>query len=100
MDTPPLKFNLKLAEEAKLYAEELLATGKWEYSDSINGENLYLSHSEEQNDIPFTTTKSTDHWYSQLYDPGYCSPSNCSLATNAFTQIVWANTKKIGCGFA
>ena len=47
----------------------------------------------------FTGDKIADMWYESESQYNYNSPKYSS-STGDFTQIVWKNTKKIGCGYA
>lgn len=40
----------------------------------------------------------TDMWYNELYKPGYTYGDDYSSGIGHFTQVVWANSERIGCG--
>ena len=45
----------------------------------------------------------TDLWYAEVNDPGYdfeMPGFHQNPGTGHFTQIVWKDTKKVGCGVA
>lgn len=63
------------------------------YNGQYIGMNLFWNYGS------FTGTSIADYWYSEIdkYDfnnPGY------NADAGAFTQLVWKNTQKIGCGYS
>ena len=93
-----LKTNSQLEEIAQKYSEVLAKRGSLIHSGSkFNGENmgenLYMSWGKTS----VSGSHVTDQWYNEieLYDykkPGF------SEETGHFTQLIWKNTKEIGCG--
>jgi pathogenesis-related protein 1 len=91
---PPLTWDPALAEVAQLYAEECV----FEHSGAPNlGENLYAN----------TGTSTPDAvvggWVSEVadydYDSNSCAPDS-QFGCGHYTQVVWADTLRVGCGVA
>jgi len=75
----------------KKYGKFSYSTGK--YNGNFVGQNIFYF------DESFTGDKFVDKWYESEKKYNYQNP-NYSSKTGDFTQIVWKNTKKIGCGYA
>ncbi|CAG0925226.1 unnamed protein product, partial [Notodromas monacha] len=65
-----------------------------------NGQNLYISGSFSSSSAA-SWTAAVDAWYSEVAD---WNPSNVNSyvfnsATGHYTQVVWATTTKVGCGY-
>lgn len=94
---PPLSWSSELAAVAQRWAHELRDAGcAFEHSpDSDFGENLaYASPAGTH-----SATSVTRNWYREveLYDFG---AGKFSFETGHFTQVVWARTRQLGCGYA
>ncbi len=95
-----LKTNSQLEGIAQEYSKKLAKKGTLTHSGSkFNGENmgenLYMSWGMSS----VSGKHVTDEWYNEikLYDykkPGF------SEETGHFTQVIWKNTKEMGCGAA
>lgn len=84
---------------AQDYSEYLAANGKFEHSgNKFNGnslgENLYKSYG-----MAVSGTNAVDLWYNEveIYD---FNNQGFSSGTGHFTQLVWKNSKNLGCGIA
>ncbi|ODV83196.1 hypothetical protein CANARDRAFT_203592, partial [[Candida] arabinofermentans NRRL YB-2248] len=82
-----LSWDSTLASYAQAYADKYDCSGTLTHSGGKYGENLALG---------YTTTGSVDAWYSEGDDYSY--GSGCSVYDH-FTQVVWASTTKVGCGY-
>lgn len=90
-DAPALTWNYTLSAAALAYAE----TCVFEPSDAGNygeGETLAAGTSTEP-------TFYIDLWYDEGSNYDYSNPG-FSDSTGHFTQLVWANTSSVGCGFS
>lgn len=102
----PLLWDADLASAAQAWAETLESNDDGlVHSDTLYvGENLaFYSNSDEavQTETLEGTSWATDQWYAEVTDPGYNyeSPGLASNpGTGHFTQVVWANTSRVGCG--
>ncbi|KAH9515650.1 Peptidase inhibitor 16 [Bulinus truncatus] len=93
-------WNTVIAQNAQNYAE------RCNYSHSLEHDRTNLANYSLVGENMFTTTGSLDekgfvnYWYSEKQDYNYnthtCNPSK---ACGHYTQVVWANTKQIGCGY-
>ena len=101
----PLAWNDSLAADARAYAEEMARTARFEHSpqprgDPPQGENLWTGTSRA-----YTYREMVGHWIAEgrVYRP---LPVPQSSATGDFgdvghyTQIVWRNTREMGCAEA
>lgn len=91
----PLVWSPPLAETAQRWADTLLRTGDFApRGDGRYGENLY--------EITGATTNPSDvvnAWASESRD--YDAKANtCARRCGHYTQVVWRDTKTVGCGVA
>lgn len=87
---PPLAWSGPIAAVAQAYAENCV----WEHSMGEYGENLYASAGQET-----TPQDVVDSWVSEVADYDYGS-NGCSGVCGHYTQVVWADSAKLGCGVA
>ena len=66
------------------------------------GENLaWRWTSNSSDDLYWTTARAVDAWYDEVYDPGYnFNNPGTSSGTGHFTQVVWKDSCRVGCGIA
>ena len=92
--TPALTWDASLQASAQKWADHMLATGARNHDPSIKGkigENLYWSNSEAWGrpaDALYPAS-AAQSWYAEK---GYLGKH--------YTQMVWRNTTKVGCGVA
>ncbi len=105
---PPLTWSVELAAIAQAYSERLASTGcGLNHSSTMYGENLYW-----QRGLSPTPADVVQGWYDEVmcYTPGpfmrgdQCDMA-CTDAMNAsgcghYTQVIWRNTQRVGCGVA
>lgn len=105
---PPLTWSVELAAVAQAYSEQLASTGcGLSHSTTDYGENLYW-----QRGLTVTASDVVESWYEEVmcYQPGpfmrgdMCDMA-CTDAMNAsgcghYTQVIWRNTERVGCGVA
>ncbi|EPB86301.1 hypothetical protein HMPREF1544_06943 [Mucor circinelloides 1006PhL] len=86
-DAPPLAWNQELADFAYNWASKCTIT----HSEARYGENIAGRTKDWE--------QSVKAWYSEVSNYNYSNPG---FAPNSghFTQVVWKNTKMIGCGSA
>jgi uncharacterized protein YkwD len=102
---PPLAWNDSLAADARLYAEEMARSGRFEHSpqprgNPPQGENLWTGTRRA-----YSYREMVGHWVAKGRDYRPL-PVPQSSTTGAFgdvghyTQIVWRNTREVGCAEA
>lgn len=103
VDVPPLTWSDDLASHAQEWADYLASIGGHKLRHSKNtgeGENLWLGTSGS-----FTNTQMVEQWGEEKqYFVGGTFPEVSSTGNSKdvghYTQIVWRNTKKVGCAIA
>ena len=92
---PPLAWSDRLAARAQEWAQNLLATGKFMHNPKTpHGENLYEITGAQA--LPDEVVRA---WASEARDYDYRS-NRCKGTCGHYTQIVWRDTKEVGCGAA
>ncbi len=97
---PPLKWSGSLAISAQNWAKQLAATNQLQHSSTNSGENLWAGTKGR-----FSQTQMVDSWGSekQYFIPNRPFPNTCKggwQKCGHYTQIIWKNTKEVGCGMA
>jgi pathogenesis-related protein 1 len=87
---PALVWDAEIAAVAQAYAERCV----FEHSGNEYGENLYASAGQAS-----TPQQVVDSWASEVAQYDYGS-NGCSGVCGHYTQIVWADTRRLGCGVA
>jgi uncharacterized protein YkwD len=85
---PPLTWSSEIAATAQAWADGC----KFEHSSGKYGENLYASGG--ANTTPEDVVGS---WVGEAKDYDYAANS-CSGVCGHYTQVVWRNSTKLGCG--
>ncbi|MBN2825562.1 MAG: hypothetical protein JXQ76_09575 [Campylobacterales bacterium] len=82
-----------LAFGAQAYADYLASTGRFEHDSSGYGENLFAAS--------YNTgyLDAINSWYSEKSSYNYANNS-CNGVCGHYTQMVWKNSTKLGCGKA
>jgi uncharacterized protein YkwD len=92
---PPLMWSDRLAERAQDWANTLLARKQFSHRpNSPYGENLF-----EITGAPATSAQVVTAWANEVRDYDYQS-NTCRGVCGHYTQIVWRNTKEVGCAVA
>jgi uncharacterized protein YkwD len=98
---PPLAWNPALATAAAAYAAELAEAGAFEHSDDDDdqGENLWMGTRQA-----YAFDEMVAHWVSEKANfrrgaPGMSATGDLSDVGH-YTQIVWKDTREVGCGVA
>lgn len=86
---PPLLWSAEVAGVAQAHADKCV----FEHSGGAYGENLYASTGDSK---PADVVNS---WVSEVADYDYAS-NGCSGVCGHYTQVVWANSQRLGCGVA
>jgi len=103
VDVPPLTWSDDLASRAQEWADRLASIGghKLRHSENTDeGENLWVGTSGS-----FTNTQMVNKWgkekqyFVEGIFPDVSSTGN-SKDVGHYTQIVWRNTKEVGCAIA
>lgn len=88
VDTGNLTWNNTLAEYAEAYVAAYdCASGELHHSGGDYGENIAIGHS---------VLGAVDGWYNEIKDYDYSHP-NFTEAAGHFTQVVWKDSKQVGC---
>jgi len=86
---PPLSWSASLAKAAQAWADRCV----FEHSNTNYGENLAQGTGE------YSGADAVNDWYNEISAYDFNNPGD-SEATGHFTQVVWKETKKVGCGVA
>jgi uncharacterized protein YkwD len=95
---PPLNWSDTLASQAQEWAKHLSDTGKFEHSNSGQGENLWKGTSNS-----FSFTNMVENWGNEKknFIVGGVSPDFSTTGqfkdVGHYTQLVWRNTTQVGC---
>jgi uncharacterized protein YkwD len=93
--TPPLAWSDDLAARAQAWATKLIDTGMYApRRDGVVGENLFEISGGSAN--PFQVVSA---WASEAVNYNRVTNS-CTARCGHYTQVVWRNTKLVGCGVA
>jgi pathogenesis-related protein 1 len=100
----PLSYSSKLAVSAKAWAEKLKASeqcGLRHSGKPDTGENLYGATATGPISLVVTSAQVVDAWGEEKKDYDYASNSSKPGAVcGHYTQVVWRDTKSVGCGVA
>jgi uncharacterized protein YkwD len=115
-DAPPLQLDSGLNASAQAYAEELARRNEdgsandpyFEHSNNRDGVGENLDYHATTNSIPSASAladKVVEGWYIEVNDydfnnPGKQKPGREKEQIGHFTQVVWKETSKVGCGAA
>jgi hypothetical protein len=102
---PPLAWNAQLAADARVWANELAATGRFEHSPDApgaepQGENLWAGTPRA-----FSPESMVGLWTAEKadYRPGVF-PNNSRSGdverVGHYTQMIWRDTRQVGCATA
>ena len=92
---PPLTWSDALAARAQEWAHTLLERHQFEHRpNSTYGENLF-----EIDGASTTPARVMDSWAAESRNYDYGS-NKCRGMCGHYTQIVWRETRKVGCGVA
>ena len=103
MGTPPLRWDDALAAEANVWAQELVASGRWEHDPALHGhgENLWTGWGSRI----WTPEEMVGEWAAEKrhYVRGVfpnVSRTGEWTAVGHYTQLVWSGTTHVGCAIA
>ena len=91
----------ELEEKAQLFVEtcpdNLNFRNRSSRSYQLVGENMLITKGKVLN-----ATQVVESWFNSfsLFRPSYVSPFRFNYFYTGFTQVSWASTSKVGCGFA
>jgi hypothetical protein len=90
---PPLTWDPTVAAYAQAYSEKCT----WKHSMGPYGENIYASFGMNPTPADVVTA-----WVSEVADYDYasntCSPSGAIPECGHYTQVVWRDSLRLGCG--
>ncbi len=88
---PPLTWDAGLAAGAQKWADRCVFE-----AESPSGENIYLGSGEEA-----SAQAAVNWWHGEIRNYNFSDPGpEPWLKTGHFTQVVWRDTKRLGCGMA
>jgi hypothetical protein len=91
----PLSWSSDLAAEAQRYAEQVVADNcNLKHSKTEHGENIYGGTGKP------TPEHVVGRWEREKSCFRYKFPDSCSCTCGHYTQIVWSETRRVGCGKA
>lgn len=102
---PALKWDAKLAQGAQAWADHLARTGRFEHSPNRKGQSLEGENIWGGTQGAFGPESMIGLWVAEkrYFKPGRF-PDNSTTGRVAdvshFTQIIWTDTRKVGCGLA
>ena len=91
---PPLTWSTQLAERAQKWAQGLIDRNAWAHQGGEFGENLF-----EVSGGPGTPASVVNAWVSERSDYDH-ETNSCRGRCGHYTQVVWRDTKQVGCGVA
>ena len=92
---PPLVWSDEVAKSAQDWANTLLAKGAFTHRQGLQyGENLYAGSG-----FPATAHYVVNAWAEESRNYQY-TVNKCSAVCGHYTQIVWRDTRAVGCGVA
>lgn len=95
LGVPQLTWSDRLSERAQEWAQTLLKKGQFSHHPkSAYGENLF-----EMTGAHASPTQVVDEWASESNNYDYRF-NRCNGMCGHYTQIVWRDTKEVGCGVA
>jgi pathogenesis-related protein 1 len=93
--SPPLVWSNELADDAKRWADRLIATHEFAHQpDDPHGENLLLIAGGTA--APVTVVRT---WVAEMSDYDH-NTNRCIGVCGHYTQVIWRNTRAVGCGMA
>ena len=104
-NVPNLQWDARLAARARAWAETLAMTGKFEHSPNFPGQALEGENIWGGSHGAFGPETMVNLWISEkrYYKPGVF-PHNSTTGrvedVSHFTQVVWRDTTRVGCGLA
>jgi uncharacterized protein YkwD len=109
---PPLVWSDKLAADAKLYAEHLVTTGKFDHPSAEwlaahptgpEGENLAGNRRTPASSpppSPSSIAQMEQGWIAEKNSYQGLPSATGDTVTGHYTQMVWRDTTAVGCGYA
>jgi pathogenesis-related protein 1 len=103
--TPPLRWSRDLADTAQSWAITLADRCRSEHSDTDLGENLFMASALEigarRQLARVTSGEVVAAWAAEVADYSYATNSCARRKTcGHYTQIIWNDTREVGCGMA
>ena len=102
---PPLAWNAALAADARVWANELAATGRFEHSPDSPGEDPQGENLWAGTPRAFSPESMVGLWVAERsdYRPGiFPNNSRSGDVENVghYTQLIWRETRQVGCATA
>ena len=102
---PPLRWNYHLASDARAWANELAATGRFEHSPDERGKELQGENLWAGTPRAYSAEAMVGLWSAEKkdYRPGVF-PNNSKSGdvenVGHYTQMIWRETREVGCATA
>ena len=98
-NSPPVQYSLDIEQQAQKWADHLIATNKFEHSNTKYGENLMMGGTSSKTPIDKARTikNAVEMFYGEI--KAYKEPK-FKMTTGHFTQVVWKASSRIGVGIA
>lgn len=90
----PLRWSEQLADRAQRWAETLIEQNAWGHQHGNFGENLFEISGGLTNAAHVVKA-----WVSERADYDYVT-NRCRGMCGHYTQVVWRDTRRVGCGVA
>ena len=100
VEQQPLTWSASLSETADAWAGDLSVRGcELEHSNTAVGENLFYGWT--TGELTIDPARALTSWIDEKANYDYAT-NECAAGAvcGHYTQIVWANTTEVGCGFA
>jgi len=98
-NTPPMTYDDNLAKDCKKYAQYLASINTMKHSSGNYGENLYYAWSSAGKSISGSAAHASNSWYNEIHDYSFWTGrSKNGKKVGHFTQMVWDDSTKLGCG--
>lgn len=94
LNLPPLRWSAALADRAQIWANTLIETGRFAHDPNHHGQNLFAMTGGNA-----TADLVVQSWADEAAAYNY-SRNSCSDVCGHYTQMVWRDTKYIGCAVA
>ena len=100
LNIPPMAWNEELAHRAAAWADHLARLGYMMHSGAPEGENIWMGSAGEYSyDIMVRDWADEGRFFRAGYFPNVSTTGNWQDAAH-FTQMVWRETRRVGCGVA
>ncbi|XP_065641732.1 uncharacterized protein LOC100206500 isoform X2 [Hydra vulgaris] len=98
-NSPDMKLNSKMSEEAEKYAQYLSKIQDLKHSSDRNNEGENLAYGCNSGSEEMSAAEAVRNWYAEVCKPGHDFKQNSfNYNTGHFTQVVWKGSTELGMG--